>query len=491
MLFYNPGAGERFVNIGYALGVDIADDGRAMVPVDIDGDGDLDLVRSSLQGLRLLENRMEARRFVRVKLLGAALGANVTVRHAGVAQQDFVKITSGFQSQVPDELHFGLGTTAAETVEAIEIRWASGRVDTLTDAPVGKQVRLREGGAPEYVEIPAWPEATRPRTLGSYDLGAKAKTVAGGEASIGEDGSATVVNFWAPWCEPCKEELPVLARLAKRYAKTARFVGLSVETEDTASVSAAIEAFGLSYAQLYASPAILESFFGKDGSAPLPSTFIFDREGALQRVLTRKIGEADLVGILEGLAEEPPRIALLRTAADTALARGDHEAARAHLERALAIDPKDAYLTTQLSALTHAEGDAQASLRIVRRATKLDPELPYAWYRLAWTLRESKALGEARKAIKRALALRSDDPTYGRLAVAIYGELGELPAALVILERLVLVEPDAVDLWIGVAEARHAVGREEDALAAIRKALELAPADPRALRVFDQVTKSD
>ena len=57
--FYNPDSGERFYATAYALGLDFADDGRSYLPIDFDGDGDLDIARVSLQGLRLLENTLD------------------------------------------------------------------------------------------------------------------------------------------------------------------------------------------------------------------------------------------------------------------------------------------------------------------------------------------------------------------------------------------------------------------------------------------------
>ena len=42
--------------------------------------------------------------------------------------------------------------------------------------------------------------------------------------------SVLVVNFWATWCPPCREEMPVLSKVARRYAdKGVTFVGIALD----------------------------------------------------------------------------------------------------------------------------------------------------------------------------------------------------------------------------------------------------------------------
>jgi thiol-disulfide isomerase/thioredoxin len=58
--------------------------------------------------------------------------------------------------------------------------------------------------------------------------------LAGKRRSLGEwSGKVLVVNFWATWCEPCREEIPAFIRLQRKYAdKGVVFLGLAIDDAD-------------------------------------------------------------------------------------------------------------------------------------------------------------------------------------------------------------------------------------------------------------------
>ena len=117
---------------------------------DFDNDGDLDiLVFNMNEPPSLLRNDYAGpNRWMAVKLEGsisnrAALGATVIVTSGGRVQAQAVLSQSSYYSHDDLRLHFGLGT--ADSAESIEVRWPSGRVDTLRNVRGGRVVTISEG----------------------------------------------------------------------------------------------------------------------------------------------------------------------------------------------------------------------------------------------------------------------------------------------------------------------------------------------------------
>ena len=91
---------------------------------------------------------------------------------------------------------------------------------------------------------PAAPDATvAPAAL----FAASFRDTQGRPRSLGEfQGKVVVLNFWATWCAPCREEMPGFERLQSRWAgRGVQFVGVSAE--DPAKVAAFARSLQISY----------------------------------------------------------------------------------------------------------------------------------------------------------------------------------------------------------------------------------------------------
>jgi thiol-disulfide isomerase/thioredoxin len=92
-------------------------------------------------------------------------------------------------------------------------------------------------------------------------------------------GQVVIVNFWATWCGPCKEEMPSLARLAKDYAeKGVKVVPISVDRlEDGAAAKDFLKSHG--DLPFYNDPEYRVVFGLTPRAEGLPTTVIFDKDG--------------------------------------------------------------------------------------------------------------------------------------------------------------------------------------------------------------------
>jgi thiol-disulfide isomerase/thioredoxin len=100
-------------------------------------------------------------------------------------------------------------------------------------------------------------------------------------------GKVLVVNFWATWCAPCREEMPGFSRLQARWgAQGVQFVGLAHDERD--KVAAFSREIGVNYPLWTGSSSIME-FSKRLGNSVgvLPHTVLVDRDG---RVIESRIG---------------------------------------------------------------------------------------------------------------------------------------------------------------------------------------------------------
>ncbi len=106
-------------------------------------------------------------------------------------------------------------------------------------------------------------------------------------------GSPILINVWATWCEPCREEFPDLVDLSAKYKKDIRFISISVD--DISDLEVKVVPFLKnqkvqfeSYLLKVVEPEDFINFLDEDWSGAVPATFIYDKNGKQTEALIGK-----------------------------------------------------------------------------------------------------------------------------------------------------------------------------------------------------------
>ncbi|MBI4926182.1 MAG: TlpA family protein disulfide reductase [Anaerolineae bacterium] len=131
------------------------------------------------------------------------------------------------------------------------------------------------------------PTRNTPPTTGSPAANFQLEDLQQNKVSL-EDfkGQPVVLNFWATWCPPCREEMPLLQATSQRLSGEAHFIGVDYY-EDRATVAEFVAQNGITFP-------ILLDFNGKVSDLyyvqSYPMTFFIDSEGVLRAM---HIGQLD------------------------------------------------------------------------------------------------------------------------------------------------------------------------------------------------------
>jgi len=118
-------------------------------------------------------------------------------------------------------------------------------------------------------------------------------------------GRVQIVNFWATWCEPCREEIPGLLRIGKKYdSKSLQIVGIAIDSAD--KVKQFAKEFQITYPLLIGGleTVDLSRQLGNKVGA-LPYTLVLNQDGKVIRTHLGKISEQELDEVVGPLLGKP------------------------------------------------------------------------------------------------------------------------------------------------------------------------------------------
>lgn len=147
-----------------------------------------------------------------------------------------------------------------------------------------------------------------------------------------------IVDFWAPWCGPCKALGPILEKLADEYG--GRFILAKVNSDDNQELAARYGVRGIPNVKAFVSGEMVDEFTGS-----LPES-----------------GVREFIDALLPSPVEP-----LRREAAAAVARGETPAARELLAKAMELDPNNEAACLDLAELDLAEGALDDAGKVIAR----------------------------------------------------------------------------------------------------------------------------
>ena len=116
------------------------------------------------------------------------------------------------------------------------------------------------------------------------------------------DGNVVVLNFWATWCSPCREEIPLFTRLQREFRSAGiRFLGVAID--DPEPIRGFTQQVAMGYPTLHGMETALDvaAAYGNTRGT-LPYTVVIDRDGRIVERFSGQLHEPDLRPLLQDMA---------------------------------------------------------------------------------------------------------------------------------------------------------------------------------------------
>ena len=187
-----------------------------------------------------------------------------------------------------------------------------------------------------------------------------------------------VVDFWAPWCGPCRSLKPILEKLADEYG--GKFLLAKVNADENQELSARYGVRGIPAVKAFSQGRLADEF-----------------SGALPEAAVREF--------LDRLVPKPAEV--LRLKADEQLRRGDATGALKLLAEAAALDPANEWVRVDAAAIMLDIGELTEAQRLLQEVRLDDARVAQLRSRLEFA--QAAASGESAEALAARIARNSDD----------------------------------------------------------------------------------
>lgn len=132
------------------------------------------------------------------------------------------------------------------------------------------------GGLAVALMMNAFASAAAPVPAPDFTL----KSATGENVRLAElRGQVVMLNFWASWCGPCRQEMPLLDGMSKKYSKMGFVLyGVNVE-EDNTDAKKMLKDLGVTFPILFDTESKLSSLYNIDA---MPTSVFIDKKGQLR-----------------------------------------------------------------------------------------------------------------------------------------------------------------------------------------------------------------
>ncbi len=171
----------------------------------------------------------------------------------------------------------------------------------------------------------------------------------------------------------------------------------------------------------------------------------------------------------------------LATAAGMASFRGNPTKARAILERAITLAPRDPMLHFQLGGISDSAGDAAQALKHYQRSVQIKPDFSDGWYNMYRIHRDNGNAGEAQRLLEQGYQNCPESPAL-MIEMADYMQRkGSFSQAVDLLRKSIALRPHEAQAYLNLARLYFKTDQTSLGVAAMEHALQVEPGHPLAL----------